>query len=69
MLVIVAIVLAIVSFIAGAAGKKAVSIGFGLLAGLTFIIWLKSGPGFSFLDWMDNPTGPEIPDNIPVPGR
>lgn len=69
MAVLIAIVLAIFSFIAGAAGKKGVALAFGVASILTFIYWLQSGPGFALLDWLDNPTGPEIPDSVPIPGR
>lgn len=68
-LVILAVVLAIMSFIAGSAKKKGFALMFGILSMLTFIYWLQSGPGFAFLEWGENPTGPEIPDNIPIPGQ
>lgn len=69
MILLIAVGLAIVSIIAGKAGKKGVGPMFGLLSILTFIYWLQSGPGFAFLDWTENPTGPELPDNIPIPGK
>lgn len=69
MVVLIAIGLALFSFIAGKAGKKGFALAFGVVSILTFIYWLQSGPGFAFLDWMDNPTGPELPDSVPIPGR
>jgi hypothetical protein len=69
MVVLIAIGLALFSFIAGAAGKRGVALAFGVASILTFIYWLQSGPGFTFLDWMDNPTGPELPDSVHIPGR
>lgn len=69
MIVVIAVGLAIFSFIAGAAKKKGIALAFGLASMLTFIYWLQTGPGFAFLDWTENPTGPEIPDSVPIPGR
>lgn len=69
MVVLIAIGLAILSFIAAAAGKRGFSLMFGVLSMLTFIYWLQTGPGFAFLDWTENPTGPELPDSVPIPGR
>jgi hypothetical protein len=63
----IAAILAIFSIICFKAGKK----GFGLTAGivsiLVFITFLRSGPGFELLDWMNDPSV-DVPDNIPIPG-
>jgi len=67
--VLIAIILAVVSMISLGAGKKTFGLGCGIAAILVFITWLNSGPGHAFIDWFENPTGPEIPDNIPIPGQ
>lgn len=69
MLVIAAIILAVLSFVAAKAGYKGVSKLFGILGLMTFIGWLASGPGFAILDFFENPSAPDLPDNIPVPGQ
>jgi len=62
-----AILLAIFAFIAKS--KKGIALTAGILSILCFVTWLQTGPGFAILDWMDNPTGPTIPDSVPIPGR
>ena len=41
---------------------------FGALTFLSFIAFLFLGPGPAMVGWLDNPSGPSIPDNIPLPG-
>lgn len=62
-----AVALGIFAFIAKS--KKGISLTAGILAILCLITWFDSGPGHGILDWIDNPTGPEIPDSVPIPGR
>lgn len=69
MLFIAAIILGVLSFIAAKAGYKGVSKVFGILGLLTFMTWLATGPGFVILDFFENPSAPDLPDNIPVPGQ
>lgn len=61
-----ALLFGIFSMIAGAAKKRGFSLTFGILAMLSLITWFNM---IGVLAWLDNPTGPEIPDNIPIPGR
>lgn len=61
-----AVLFGIFSMIAGSAKKKGFSLTFGILAMLSLITWFNM---IGVLAWLDNPTGPEIPDNIPIPGR
>lgn len=51
-------------------GNKVLSFIFGVIAFLSLVTWFKTGVGFDFLNWTDNPKVPEvdIPDNIPLPG-
>jgi hypothetical protein len=65
----IAVILAIFARIAVGAGKKGVGIAFGIASFLTFIYWLNTGPGHDFLNWIENPTGPEIPDTVRIPGQ
>lgn len=61
-----ALLFGLFSIIAGGAKKRGISLTFGILAMLSLITWFND---IGVLPWLDNPTGPEIPDNIPIPGR
>lgn len=61
MAVLIALALALFAGLAAKAGMKTFSKLLGLAAFLTFIGWLASGPGWEVLDWINNPTGPDIP--------
>jgi hypothetical protein len=55
MSVLIAIMLAILSFIAAKVGMKLVSRVFGIVAFLVFVSWLASGPGGAIIDWIRDP--------------
>lgn len=55
---------AVLAFVASK--QKAISRISAIIAFLCFIVWLASGPGFEFIDWLNNPSVP-TPD-IDVPG-
>ena len=56
MAVAVAVVFAILAGIAKKAKMDKVSKAFGLIAFLTFMGWLASGPGFALLNWINSPS-------------
>jgi hypothetical protein len=66
LLIVVALILAAISIIAFKAGKKGVGFTFGIISFLTFIIFLRSGPGFALLDFINDPSV-DVPDYIPLP--
>lgn len=59
-----AVIFAILAFVAGS--YKGISRIFALIAFVSFIVWLGTGPGFSLLNWLNDPSVP-TPD-IDVPG-
>lgn len=61
MMAIIAAALAVFATLAASAGMKTFAKFLGLAAFLTFVGWLASGPGWAVLNWIDNPTGPELP--------
>jgi hypothetical protein len=67
LVLVIAIVLAIFSVICFKAGKKGFGFTAGIISFLVFIAFLRSGPGFALLDWMNDPSV-NVPDNIPIPG-
>jgi len=67
LVLIVAVAFAVFSIICFKAGKKGFGWSAGIIAMLVFVTWLRSGPGFAFLDFLNNPSV-NVPDNIPIPG-
>lgn len=61
MAVLIAIALALFAGLAAKAGMKTFAKLLGLAAFLAFVGWLAAGPGWTVLDWINNPQGPEIP--------
>jgi hypothetical protein len=61
MAIFVALVLAVFATLAASAGYKKFGMLLGVAAFLTFMGWLAGGPGSAVLDWIDNPSGPDIP--------
>ena len=57
----IALALAVFAFLASSAGMKTFAKLLGVAAFLTFVGWLASGPGWAVLDWINNPSGPDIP--------
>lgn len=70
MAILIAILLAIFSFIAKKADYKLVSRVLGVSAFLVFVGWLASGPGFAIVEFFQDPSTVKVnvPDNIPLPG-
>ena len=59
--------LALFTIIAAKAGSKGFAKFFGVLSFLCFVTWLASGPGFDFMNFVNDPKV-NVPDNIPIPG-
>lgn len=53
---LIALVLAVLAFIASKAGMKLVSKIFAVLSLLVFVGWLASGPGEAILNWINDPS-------------
>lgn len=60
-MVLITLGLAVFAFLASGAGYKTFAKFLGVVAFLTFVGWLASGPGWVVLDWINNPSGPELP--------
>lgn len=56
MAALIALILAVFSFIAGKAGMKLISRIAAWTAALVFIGWLASGPGPAIIEWFQNPS-------------
>lgn len=54
--VLIALALAVFCFLAKKAGYKLIGNVLGVIAILTFIGWLASGPGEAILNWINNPS-------------
>jgi hypothetical protein len=58
---LIAIILGVCAIIASKAGMKRFAKFLGLIGIITFIYWLASGPGFTALDWLEDPKV-DVPD-------
>lgn len=67
-ILIAVLVLAILAYIAKKAGMGKAAKFFGGAAVLAFIWWLSTGPGFTVLNWIEDPAV-DVPDQIPIPGQ